>query len=145
MLTKIPIKLFAYRTFLKFSFIFLYSNFVGSIRYKFAVLHCRPPIISVPVAMASPSLLYPQCSCAKPFSAVCCTKIYINLNTYVVHVAEIFVHAVCLCCRLCVCQSWLNNLTTTTTTITDRKSIQQIHNSSIQLNLNSMRHRNSVR
>jgi len=41
----------------------------------------RSVTISVPVAMASPSLPYPQSSCAKTFCTVCCTMIYINVHT----------------------------------------------------------------
>ena len=40
----------------------------------------RPVTISVPVAMASPSLLYPRSSCAKTSWTVCYTMIYINVN-----------------------------------------------------------------
>jgi len=60
----------------------------------------RPPIIFIPVAMASPSLLYPQSSCAKTFCTICYTKTYINLKTYVIHVAEI-VSMLCACVVNC--------------------------------------------
>jgi len=65
----------------------------------------RSPIIFVSVAMASSFLLYPRSSCAKTFYIVCCTKIYINLKIYVIHITEIVVYIVCLYCRLCICHS----------------------------------------
>jgi len=65
----------------------------------------RPLVIFVPVAMASPVLLYPRSSGTKTFCTICYTKMYINLKTYVIHITEIVVHNVCLYCRLCVCHS----------------------------------------
>ena len=56
----------------------------------------RPPIIFIPVTMASPFLLYPQSLCTKTFCTVSYIKIYINLKTYVIHITEIVVHIACL-------------------------------------------------
>ena len=56
------------------------------------------PTISVPVAMASPSLLYRQSSCAKTFCTVCCTMIYIIVKTCVIFFADIVIYIVCLLC-----------------------------------------------
>jgi len=58
----------------------------------------RSVTISLPVAMASPSLPYPQSSCAKTFCTVCCTMIYINVKTCVIFFADIVVYTVCFLC-----------------------------------------------
>ena len=58
----------------------------------------RSVTISVPVAMASPSLPYSQSSCVKTFCTVCCTMIYINVKTCVIFFADIVVYIVCLIC-----------------------------------------------
>jgi len=57
----------------------------------------RPVTISVPVAMASPSLPYPQSSFAKTFCAVYYTMIYINVKTSVIFsLTSLFTLCACL-------------------------------------------------
>ena len=58
----------------------------------------RSVTIFVPVAMDSPSLPYPQSSCAKTFCTVCFTMIYMNVKTCVIFFADIVVYIVCLLC-----------------------------------------------
>jgi len=57
----------------------------------------RSVTISVPVAMASPSLPYPQSSCAKTFCTVCCTMIYILMSRLVSYFLLTLLFTLCAC------------------------------------------------